>query len=96
MEHNEVSIHEVRIFVALRDSANRWLTNKEIAGNAKVAYRTTAQHTQRLVKLGLLDVAEVFPAHRYRLAQKAAKRNAAYVLKLERALEVFGISDGGK
>jgi hypothetical protein len=30
----------------------------------------------RRTRLGLVDLAEVFPAHRYRWSEKAAKRNA--------------------
>lgn len=46
----------------------------------------------KLVDLGLLDQAEVFPAHRYRLSSKADKRNKSYLQRLERAAEVFGIA----
>lgn len=52
--------------------------------------RTARQHTRRLVDLGVLDMAEVFPAHRFRLSAKADKRKRAYLARLERACEVFG------
>jgi DNA-binding IclR family transcriptional regulator len=45
-----------------------WLTSQQVAEGAKVAARTARQHLLRLVQLGLLDQAEVFPAHRYRLS----------------------------
>ena len=65
------------------------MTNKEIAEKAHVAVRTARAHTFKLVKLGLVDMAEVFPAHRFRWSQKSEKRNAAYSLRLQNATEVF-------
>jgi predicted ArsR family transcriptional regulator len=90
MERNEVSVHQARIYVAIKNAAG-WVTNREIAKSASVAERTARQHTLNLVKLGVLDLAEVFPAHKYRLSEKASKRNAAYVNRLESAREVFAL-----
>jgi DNA-binding IclR family transcriptional regulator len=92
MERNEVSLHEARIFLALERAGGGWLTNREIAEAAGVAGRTARAHSLRLVRLGILDLAEVFPAHRYRLSEKAAKRNTAYFQRLRQACEVFGIA----
>ncbi len=92
MERNEISLHEVKIYNALRANKERWLTNSEVAGIVKdVALRTVRAHTLKLVKLGLIDQAEVFPAHRYRWSEKGEKRNMAYALRLEAACGVFGI-----
>ena len=90
-ERNEVSLHEIKVFIALRKQPDEWLTNKEISESSGVAPRTTRVHTLRLVKLGMLEQAEVFPAHRYRWSSKASKRNAAYAQRLEVAAEVFGL-----
>ena len=90
MERNEISVHQVRIYVALKD-ANAWMTNKQIAELAGVAERTARQLTFNLVKLGVLDLAEVFPAHKYRMSEKASKRNASYVNRLELARSVFSL-----
>jgi hypothetical protein len=46
----------------------------------------------KLVNLGIFDQAEVFPAHRYRLAEMADKRNKGYALRIEQAMSVFGIA----
>jgi hypothetical protein len=43
------------------------------------------------VDANIVDQAEVFPAHRYRLSKKARKRNINYIQRLERAAEVFGL-----
>jgi len=91
MEKADVSLHEVRVFQLLRANPKRWFTNVEIANEAQVARRTARLHTLRFVKLGLLDLAQVFPGHRYRWAQKSSNRNAAYVLRLEKAMEAFGV-----
>lgn len=90
-ERNEVSRHEVEVFRVLSLSAD-WVTNRDIQSRCDgVAARTVRATTLRLVRLGVLDQAEVFPAHRYRLAPKADKRNRGYFDRLTRAAEVFGV-----
>ena len=89
MEKSEISHHELRTYKALK-SATTWLTSREIAAQAKISPRTARAHVTKFVNLGLIDVAEVFPGHRYRWSEKADKRNAAYLKRLERAMEVFG------
>lgn len=88
-ERSEISLHEVKVFRCLRDSDSKWFTNSEIAAECKISERTVRSHTLRFVKLGILDQAEVFPAHRYKYSQKANRRNVAYLQRLERADEVF-------
>lgn len=94
IERNEVSRQEVEVFRVV--SANpAWLTNAEIADQASgVAARTVRALTLKLVKLRILDQAEVFPAHRYRLSEKASKRNRGYYDRLIHAGEVFGVAIG--
>lgn len=92
MENNEISQHEVLIFNVLKTNKGRWMTNGEIQKAVKsVAERTVRKHTKRLVDLGLLDLAEVFPAHKYRLSEKAMQRNTAYTKRLQNAVEVFSV-----
>lgn len=92
MERNEISIHEVKIYNALKTNQDKWLTNADIEGMIEgVSRRTVRAHTLKLVQLGLLDQAEVFPAHRYKWSGKGAKRNTAYSIRLEKAAEVFGL-----
>lgn len=91
MEKTEISVHEVRVYLALIRS-NQWMSAKEIADAAKVAQRTARAHAHKLAKLGLLDTAEIFPGHRYRMSQHASKRNAAYVARLNAAVDVVGDS----
>lgn len=88
METNEVSEHLYRVFAFVRD-AGRWVTASEIAQHAYVAPRTARAHALRLVKAGLFDQAEVFPSHRYKLSDKAEKRNKGFMQRLERAAEFF-------
>jgi DNA-binding IclR family transcriptional regulator len=91
MERSEVSRHEVSVYQTLAAAGTGWLTSKEIAERAGVAPRTARAHALKLVQLGVVDQAEVFPGHRYRLAEHAAKRNRGYVDRLTRAAEVFGM-----
>jgi len=92
MERNEISLHEVKVYRAFVADKARWFTvNDIVSATDKVAHRTVTHHVRRLLGLGLLDMAEVFPAHKYRWAEKADKRNLAYVLRLQRAESAFGL-----
>jgi DNA-binding IclR family transcriptional regulator len=90
METSEVSQHEIRVFKSL--STDRWLTTKQIAEAAEVAPRTARAHALKLVRLGILDQAEVFPGYRYRLSKHAARRNRAYFDRIKRAADILGIT----
>jgi DNA-binding IclR family transcriptional regulator len=93
MEKNEISRHEILVYQALAEG--KWVTNQEIADKTGVAPRTARHHTLRLVKLGIADQAELFPAHRYRLSEYAAKRNRGYADRIGRAAEIFGLAATG-
>lgn len=93
MERNEISIYELKIYNHLRANPNSWFTHRDLASAVGFAERTVRAHVLRFVKLGIIDRVEVFPAYRYKLSSKAAKRNQAYVQKLERASEVFGLPE---
>lgn len=80
------------MYQTLRAADGRWMTSAEIAEHAHVAPRTARAHALKLVKLGVVDQAEVFPGHRYRLAEHAVKRNRGYFDRLTRAAEVFGLA----
>ncbi len=75
-ETNEISIHAVRVYALLLDRVatqeHGWVTANEIAAGAEVAPRTARAYAKRFVDLGIADLAEVFPAHRYRLSEQAA------------------------
>lgn len=90
MEGNEISEHQARIYAFLK-SAQGWVTAKDIEKGANVGGRTARLHALNLVRLLIVDQAEVFPGHRYRLSSMAAKRNQTYVKRLEEALDVFGM-----
>ena len=68
-----------------------WRTSRELAEQAAIARRTARAFAQKFAHLGIIETAEVFPAHRYRLAPKAGKTNAAYVVRLGRASSAFGM-----
>lgn len=89
METAEVSEHMIRVFTALDEKV--WRTAAEVAVAAEVAPRTARAHLLRLVRLGLLDQAEVFPAHRYRVSTLAEKRNKSMVQRIRAAREAFGL-----
>src|ERR1700691_4421040 len=88
MERQEISHSEVKIY-SLLSTMKRWMTNEEISEALTMPKRTVRMHTLRFVKLGLIDQAELFPAHRYRWSEKAGKRNVSYLQRLEGAKEIF-------
>lgn len=91
MERNEVSKHELLVVQALCEHQD-WISAKEVAERTGVAPRTARAHALKLVKLGIVEQAEVFPGHRYRISGFASKRNRGYVDRLKKAAEVLDIS----
>jgi len=91
LERTAVSTHEVAVYLAFSANPDKWMSNKDVGEIVKgVKPRTVRAHTLKLVKLGLLDQAEVFPARRYRWSVMADKRNIGYARRLKQAAEVFG------
>jgi hypothetical protein len=86
---NTVSLHEVKVWLALRGKPGQWLTNDEIAKEAGVKARTARQYTFRFVKQGLLENAETFPAYRFRLLASVTELNP-YRQRIEAVTEAFG------
>lgn len=91
MEASEVSLHQLKVYQIIRQT-DGWTTASEVIKKIEgVASRTVRAHIFKMVKIGILDQAEVFPEHRYRLSKFADKRNKAYSQRLEQAAEVFGL-----
>lgn len=91
-ERPEISEHEVRIYRTLKKEPERWMTHAEIEKSSGVCARTVRQHTLKLVRLGLLDMVELFPRHRYRFSEKGHRRNKSYAQRLTQAEEVLSLS----
>jgi predicted transcriptional regulator of viral defense system len=92
MEKNEVSIQEARLFKHMNKiGQSKWVTSKDAAKDSGVNARTARMLLLKLTRMGILECAEVFPAHRYRMAEKAGKRNGGYVTRLEQVCEIFGL-----
>lgn len=91
MGREEVSIHEVAIYKVFCGAGKAWLTSAELAVRAKVAPRTARGHALKLVRLGVVDQAQVFPGYRYRLIEPETERNHDYVDRLHHAASVLGI-----
>ena len=93
MESIRISVHEAKIFAALKSTDQCWLTNQEISARIKdVQLRTIRLHTNKLAKLGLLEQAELFPGYKYRVSDKAQQRNPKYLVRLAEAAKLHGIS----
>jgi hypothetical protein len=88
METNEISLHQVRIFEFVRN-ADGWVSMKDVVTGTGSKRETVGVHLRRFVKLGLIDQAEVWPGHRFRVSALAEKRNKAMLERLDRAREIF-------
>lgn len=89
-ERSGVSLHEAKVYLALKGKPGMWMTNKDVSAASGVAERTARMHTLRLVKLGVIEVAQVFPGNRYRWTDKP-QRKPTYLKKLTDAIAVFGL-----
>lgn len=93
-ERSEISLHETKVYAAFCKYPDKWMSSKEVATLITgVAARTVRLHTSRLVNIGILDQAELFPEHRFRLSAKANKRDNGYLNRLKKAIEIFASSD---
>lgn len=92
MKRADGSIHEARVYRCLTDATPMWLSAREVAERAQVAQRTARGHLLAFVKSGVLDVALVFPEHRYRLSDTAAVESSQAVKRLRYNCEVFGLT----
>ncbi len=87
-----VSVQEARVFLVLHQNAGKWLSSHEIAAQAPgVAERTIRAYTAKYARLGIVEVARVFPGQRFRLKDPPAESASDYVLKLRQAVDVFGL-----
>ena len=91
IESSEISIHAVRVYTYLEACGQKWATAADVASGAQVAPRTARMYVKRLVDLGIADLAEVFPAHRYRVSGKAKQRNRGYWNRLKEAQTIFDL-----
>jgi hypothetical protein len=99
MESIQISAQQARVFsllkaVALESNspAQCWLTNREIELRLKdVNLRTIRLHTSKLAKLGVFEEAVVFPAHKYRVSDKAQQLNPSYLARLAEAAKLHGV-----
>jgi DNA-binding transcriptional ArsR family regulator len=93
METSEVSVHQAKLYMVARKNPSRWFTTRELAEASGIAIRTASMHASRLVKLGVLEVRELFPGHRFRLAQTATKGAKPHATRLDEAVEIFGLNE---
>lgn len=88
MSLNQISIHEVRAYEAVRLN-DGWLTAREIAAKADIANRTARQHAAELAVQGVFDVARVFGGYRYRIKTQLDPAASAYVSQIEAAKRIL-------
>jgi hypothetical protein len=92
METAEISRHQVAMYLFVK-GAKGWVTSRDIEEGAGVCGSSARHFAKKLVDMGIFDVAEVFPGHRYRLSSLASKRNKSMVVRFETAASVFGMDE---
>lgn len=93
MDKVEISIHEARIYLAVKSNKSKWLTNIEIGKLVPDISGSTIRHTTYcLFKKSLIERQEVFPSFRYRWSDRREQRDHSYELRLESACEAFGLN----
>lgn len=85
MENTEISLHLLKVYLFAKRT-DGWFTNAEVTKAAGISDRTARAHTKTLVDKGVLERAEVFPGHRFRLRLI----NKAFAKKLDEAVGTFG------
>lgn len=80
-----VSVHEIRVFRSLEGAG--WVTAGDVSKSARVSPRTARSHLLKFVQLGLVEVARVFPAFRYRIAANVDEHQ--YAVRLRKASTLF-------
>jgi DNA-binding IclR family transcriptional regulator len=84
-----ISPHEVRLLLVFRQRADEWLTNNVLAQEARVSPRTARAHTDRLVRLGVLEEQQLYPGPVFRLADQPGEEAREYLDRVEKAREIF-------
>lgn len=79
----------VKVFKTIKDLNGKWINNQQIAEKTGVAKRTVSAHTLHLADAGIINQAEVFPAHQFQISEVGNKRNKAFFERLEKAAEIF-------
>lgn len=90
METSEISLFEIQVYQFLKQNKDTWVSNSDIMKHTHLVPRTVRQKTRKLVDLGLVDEAEVFPGHLFRMSGMAGKRNLAYLKRLEQTIAIMG------
>lgn len=91
MEKAEISIHLARVYQTLARSPDDWMSARDVCSASGVAIRTSRAHCLALVRAGIVDQMDVFPAHLYRISSLGDKRNKTFLQRLQMACEAFRI-----
>lgn len=97
MGSKKISRHEVEVFHLLRLDREKWYSVQDLAAALKeknIADRTVRLHVSRFAQAGLLEIAEIFPAKRYRLSEKGG--DAGFRSKLEQTAAILGLHVNGE
>lgn len=97
MDRKKISRHEVEVFHLLHLDLEKWHSVQDLAAALKdknIADRTVRLHVSRFAQAGLLEIAEIFPAKRYRLMAKGG--DVDYRAKLEQTEAILGLHQNGE
>lgn len=69
MDNSQISVHEIRAYLAFKENKNSWFTSKELAEKAHIAERTSRLYVREFAEQGTVELMKVFPGYRYKFAK---------------------------
>lgn len=87
--HRDLSEHEIRVCIALRDGGDRWRTAAAIAEAAEVAPRTARLHLSRLTDAGIAQCLRLTNGFRYRWSEAGARTAQSYMVRVLTAAQAL-------
>lgn len=94
MATKEISVHHAKVYLAVKATAGRWVTNPDVYDLVPdVAHSTIRLITLDLYKRGLLERLEAHPLFRYRWSTRKEGRDYEFEVRMEAACDAFGLRD---
>lgn len=89
----EISVHRAKVFLALKSTAGRWVTNPEVYSLLPdVSPCVIREETLNLFKRGILERIKGHPFYYYRWSTRREGRDHDFEIKMAAACEAFGLA----
>lgn len=93
MTGKEISVHHAKVYLAVKATQGRWVTNPDLYTLVPdVAHTTIRLITLDLYKRGLLERLEAHPLFRYRWSTRKEGRDHEFEVRMESVCGAFGLN----